>query len=114
MNMANESKQRKTRALMEFPEGWALGEPEIATFRKYNPTASDADIALQWEKFEAHHLALGSRFKLWPQAWRTWGLNHAEYAFRRVVKDPIGFGHNFGNTPMDNLMREHSGSRRNH
>jgi hypothetical protein len=110
MNMANESKQRKTRQLTEFPEGWALGEPEIATFRKYNPTASDADIALQWDKFEAHHQALGSQFKLWSKAWLTWAINQKIYGFKPA---PISIGFipptrdvpNFGKTGMANLAR---------
>lgn len=101
------------RQLTEFPEGWCLGDPERETFRKYNPTASDADIALQWEKFEAHHLSIGSRFKLWPQAWRTWCVNAAQYGFKPVER-VIGFNRSLGKTPMDNLLREHSGSRRNH
>lgn len=106
------------RQLTEFPEGWALGEPEIATFRKYNPSSSDADIALQWEKFEAHHLSLGSVFKLWPQAWRTWAVNQKLYGFRTT---PQGVSTQaprqsvfYGKTGMDNLMRNHSGSRRDH
>jgi hypothetical protein len=95
------------RQLTEFPEGWALGEPEIATFRKYNPTASDSDIALQWEKFEAHHLSKGSQFKLWSQAWRTWALSATEFAYRQRIGDrnPIGFAHNFGTSGMANLAR---------
>jgi hypothetical protein len=79
--MPDEPTKRK-RQLIEFPEGWALGDPERETFRKYNPNASDEDIALQWEKFEAHHLSLGSRFKLWSQAWRTWALNQKIYGLR--------------------------------
>jgi hypothetical protein len=96
------------RQLTEFPEGWALGEPEIATFRKYNPTASDADIALQWEKFEAHHQALGSTFKLWSKAWLTWAINQKIYGFKPaapVVTYPNGYVHDFGTSGMANLAR---------
>ena len=96
------------RQLTEFPEDWALGDLERETFRKYNPTASDSDIALQWERFEAHHLSLGSRFKLWSQTWRTWALIAAERASRQVSSTRVmGFAPNFGNTGagMANLAR---------
>jgi hypothetical protein len=95
------------RQLTEFPEGWALGDPERDTFRKYNPTASASDIALQWDKFESTHLAKGSQFKLWPQAWRTWAVSAAQYGFRGSADRVIGFAHNFGNTGMANLARHH-------
>ena len=98
------------RQLTEFPEDWALGDPERQTFRKYNPTASDSDIALQWDKFEAHHAAVGSRFKLWSKAWLTWCINQKIYGFRPISRPAIGFSasavvSNFGTTGMANLAR---------
>jgi hypothetical protein len=100
--MPDELTKRK-RQLTEFPEGWALGDPERETFRKYNPSASDDDIGLQWEKFEAHHEALGSRFKLWSKAWLTWCINQKLYGFKPT--QVIGFAHNFGTSGMANLAR---------
>ena len=109
------------RQLTEFPEGWALGDPERETFRRYNPTASDSDIALQWDKFEAHHAALGSRFKLWSKAWLTWCINQKIYGFRGSADRVIASGlhgvqfRNFGSTGMANLVRNyHRDPRRDH
>lgn len=104
------------RQLTEFPENWALGDPERETFRKYNPTASDADIALQWDKFEAHHQALGSQFKLWSKAWLTWAINQKIYR-RSTVPAGAGFAcgvgeyPRWGKTGMANLARHHLNAR---
>jgi hypothetical protein len=99
------------RQLTEFPEGWALGEPEIATFRKYNPLARDGQIIWQFEKFQAYHEMKGSQFKSWPAAWRTWAMNAFEYGYRpENIVGRAGDGGkviagNFGNTGMANLAR---------
>ena len=104
MIMPDEPTKRK-RQLTEFPEGWALGDPERATFRKYNPASTDNDIEYIWSQFEAHHRAKGSKFKLWSQAWVLWAIRTPTYGFRPTPRPPIGFHHNFGSSGMANLAR---------
>lgn len=59
------------RQLTEFPNDFIL----TPTLEAYANTHDIQNPAHTWEHFKAHHLAKGSQFKNWPQAWRTWVLS---------------------------------------
>jgi hypothetical protein len=79
---------RKSRAKIEFPDDFVLTDELRTVFRKWNPAAGDGDITTQWAKFEAHHKAEGSQFKLWTAAWSVWSINAKLYGFAPAVSGP--------------------------
>ena len=80
--MPNAKQKRKPRNLTEFPLDFVLTNELRDVFAKYNPTATDVEICLQWDKFKAHHQMRGDEFKNWPAAWTYWATHAAQYGFR--------------------------------
>lgn len=64
-------KEKVVRTSTEFPDDFIL-TPALDAYAR---THGVQDPAHTWEHFKAHHLAKGSRFTNWPQAWRTWVLS---------------------------------------
>jgi 1,4-alpha-glucan branching enzyme len=82
MTVANDKPKRKPRVKTEFPDDFVLDDEKRAVFRKFNPTATDVELILQFEKFKAHHQMRGDEFKDWSAAWRYWTVHAAQYGFR--------------------------------
>lgn len=72
------SKKRKVR----LPPDFALSSQLIEYFRKHFPTATDADIDQQFEKFKYHHESKQSYFVNWVAAWRYWTLNAVQFGLK--------------------------------
>ncbi len=65
------SPPKGTRRKTEFPNDFVL----TTELEAYARTRGVVHPTQTWEHFKAHHLAKGSTFKHWPQAWRTWVLS---------------------------------------
>jgi len=72
----------RKRDKTEFPNDFVLDDPKRETFRKFNPTATDVELTLQFEKFKAHHQMRGDEFSNWNAAWTYWATHAAQYGFR--------------------------------
>lgn len=60
----------------------------------------DVDVGILWERFTSHHLAVGSRFANWEQAWRTWVLRERSFAEQKRLTNGGG-----GGTILDRAAR---------
>ena len=65
----------------QFPEDFILTTEMEAYARKKGVD----DPGMEWLKFEAYHKARGTTFKSWPQAWRGWCLNCANFKPKGTV-----------------------------
>ena len=66
----------------QFPEDFTLTPDREA----YARSKGIQDPTTEFEHFTAYHLARGTLFKDWNQAWRTWCLNFAKFTkFKRAV-----------------------------
>jgi hypothetical protein len=82
------TEQRKEESKKEYmgrkstlPDGWkpeAFGEGTQC--RSIVDRWSEEQLALQVERFTAHHQTRGNRFTNWQAAWKTWVLNSVDFA----------------------------------
>lgn len=78
-----------------WPEGFVLNE-KLTQYAKQRGLAAMA-VSSEWEHFENHHRAKGSRFVDWERAWYTWvhraakggmnGQTHRESAAERIARE---------------------------
>jgi len=78
----------RKRPSVDFPSGWkpsptSIGHGEGLGF-------SPAEIDRSFGKFRGHHIAKGSRFADWDQAFRNWLDKDAEYLGRKPRDDASG------------------------
>ncbi|MGB8893222.1 MAG: DUF1376 domain-containing protein [Pseudolabrys sp.] len=82
---ANDGKKEKgnsrKRPLTDFPSSWKPSVGSIAHGKKLG--FSDKEIERSAGKFKGHHIAKGSKFANWDQAFNNWLDNDAEYQGRK-------------------------------
>ena len=66
---AARSAPTKQQKASQWPDGFCLDPDMIAYAEKVTP---GVDAQADFEKFENHHRAKGSKFKDWKRAWMTW------------------------------------------
>lgn len=73
-----EKSARKTKSVLrEFPADFTLTDDRREYALNRNPRM---DVDREFDKFKSNHLAKGSRFKDWDQAWQTWVLRSPEFS----------------------------------
>lgn len=68
------ARKRAAKPRTRLPMDWRPA-PETIEWARENFTATDHQIAVEAEKFYAHHFGKGSTMADWPAAWRTWWFN---------------------------------------
>jgi DNA-binding transcriptional regulator YhcF (GntR family) len=88
---SRDTEQRKEESKKEYmgrksalPDGWKP-QPfsEGSKCRSIVDRWSPDQLALQVERFTAHHQTRGNRFTDWQAAWKTWVLNSSDFAAAR-------------------------------
>ena len=70
----------KRKNAHEKPDGWEPKEfGKDTESREIVDSWTAKELRGQIERFEAHHLKLGSKFKDWQAAWSTWVLNSIKF-----------------------------------
>ena len=80
-------RSRGAKRRTELSEGWKP-TPEMVTWVKAYYVATDQHVAIEAEKFQAHHIGRGNAMADWGAAWQTWWLNGFHKIPRRMGAAP--------------------------
>lgn len=86
---ASEPKPRRADKLIPFPDDFVLSESMRA---QALGRFADCNADEMFEQFKAHHVAKGSRMKVWPAAWTTWLGNASKYGYPKTTNSGGGNG----------------------
>jgi hypothetical protein len=81
------SRNRNAKQRTELSESWKP-TPEMVTWAKAHYVATDQHVAIEAEKFQAHHIGRGNTMADWAAAWHTWWLNGYHKIPRRLGAAP--------------------------
>jgi hypothetical protein len=76
------SRKRRAKPKIPIPREAELGEADMAHAQGAGMLPQTAEH--EWGQFRAHHLARGSQFSDWHQAWRTWVGNWVSFGRRQI------------------------------